>query len=547
MARSKGRPPRPRRHTTRAKLDDGAYDRIRMLRSEPPARPSHRSATSRRRLVWYGVVVFLSSAFLLVLEIVAGRLLAPYVGVSLYTWTSIIGVILAGLSLGNWLGGRLADRGAGEAAVGIVLAAGALSCFAVLLLLTLIAPLLQIAPVSLLGASLIYVVVLFFVPATLLGIVTPLVITLALRLDVRTGRTVGRMHALSALGAILGTFLTGYWLVQTFGTRNIIIAAALGLFALAVPFLRGAGRATTVVVALAAAIAVLTAARHGFANPCERESRYYCLRVVDDTSPYPGTARTLVLDHLVHSTNHETRPDLLLAPYTHAMDELVGSRFAERRDGLRYFFAGGGGYTQPRAILARTPDAHITVAEIDPAVTAIAVARLFVDLAGLHVVHADARHTLSTTPEHSFDVVVTDVFHDIAVPYHLVTREYARLVKSRLREDGLYLTNVVDAFPDPRLLKAMMRTLSGEFEHVDVWLETPPTEPTRLAYVVSAYDGARLAPSLQAQHGPERTWYRVTDVLAGTGTPLESLPELTDNFAPVERLIAKLLLTRAGS
>ena len=72
------------------------------------------SAAGTRRLLWYGAVVFMSSACLLVLEIVAGRLLAPYVGVSLYTWTTVIGVILAGLSLGNWLGGVWADRGGGE-------------------------------------------------------------------------------------------------------------------------------------------------------------------------------------------------------------------------------------------------------------------------------------------------------------------------------------------------------------------------------------------------------------------------------------------------
>ena len=76
----------------------------------------------RPRLIWYGATVFISSAILLVLEITAGRLIAPYVGVTIYSWTSIIGVILAGLSLGNWLGGRLADRGAGEVSTGIVLA-----------------------------------------------------------------------------------------------------------------------------------------------------------------------------------------------------------------------------------------------------------------------------------------------------------------------------------------------------------------------------------------------------------------------------------------
>ena len=64
------------------------------------------STTDRYRIAWFGATIFLSSGILLVIEITAGRLIAPYVGVSIYSWTSIIGVILAGLSLGNWLGGR---------------------------------------------------------------------------------------------------------------------------------------------------------------------------------------------------------------------------------------------------------------------------------------------------------------------------------------------------------------------------------------------------------------------------------------------------------
>ncbi|OQX32403.1 MAG: hypothetical protein B0D89_01000 [Candidatus Sedimenticola endophacoides] len=106
---------------------------------------------SRRRIHWYAFTIFLSSAFLLVLEMVAGRLIAPYVGVSLYTWNSVIGVILAGLSLGNWIGGGWADRGGGERGAGLVLLASSLASLAVLLLLTLVAPPLQRSGLSLPG------------------------------------------------------------------------------------------------------------------------------------------------------------------------------------------------------------------------------------------------------------------------------------------------------------------------------------------------------------------------------------------------------------
>ena len=133
--------------------------------------------TSRVKLAWYGAVVFLSSAILLVLEITAGRLIAPYVGVTIYSWTSIIGVILAGLSLGNWIGGRWADRGASERSTGIALALAAVFSLASLLALTLVAPTLQASEIDLVSARFLYVLSMFFLPSLLLGIPTPLLTT----------------------------------------------------------------------------------------------------------------------------------------------------------------------------------------------------------------------------------------------------------------------------------------------------------------------------------------------------------------------------------
>ena len=121
------------------------------------------SMQTRHRLIWYGFTIFLSSAILLVLEILAGRLIAPYVGVSIYSWTSIIGVILAGLSLGNWLGGRWADRGGDQPAVAIVLVLASIFCIVSLLMLTFVAPLIQGSQLDLISSSFIYVFTMFFI------------------------------------------------------------------------------------------------------------------------------------------------------------------------------------------------------------------------------------------------------------------------------------------------------------------------------------------------------------------------------------------------
>jgi len=504
---------------------------------------------SRLSLIWYGVAIFMSSAVLLVLEITAGRLIAPYVGASLYSWTSIIGVILAGLSLGNWVGGRWADKGGGETAAGIVLALAGLTSIFSLLVLTFVAPVLQNSMLDLISASFIYVFAMFFAPSVLLGVVTPLLTTLALKLDVRTGHIVGRMHALAALGSIIGTFATGYWLVQYFGTRNVILGAACCLFVLAAPFFRRVPTAATAAILVAVGIVTAsTYARNGFASPCDRESNYFCLRVVDvsDDAPF-GTARALILDHLMHGINHDSEPGMLISPYVHLMDELVLEHFDNPEDqGLRYFFAGGGAYTQPRAVKALYPDAKITVAELDKAVTDTAQQDLYLDSDGMEIYHQDARVVLNRLQDARYDVIVTDVFHDIAVPYHLVTLEYVQLVKSRLAPMGLYTMNIVDAFPDPKLVKSMVKTLQAEFKYVNVWLDTLPNKDTRMTYVVVASDKKPLPDILQARRGFERQWYRINTPMFATGTPLEQLPLLTDDYVPVERMISGLLLSAEG-
>ncbi|WP_462328506.1 fused MFS/spermidine synthase [Thiohalocapsa halophila] len=517
--------------------------------TSPTAAASPAASHPARRgvLAGYGATVFASSALLLVLEIVAGRLIAPYVGVSLYTWTSIIGVILAGLSLGNWLGGVWADKGADSRSVGWVLAAGGLYCLLSLAILNPLGAAVQSQGLTLLSASFTFAAVLFFVPAALIGIVTPLLTTLALRLDPRAGHVVGRMHALAAIGSIAGTFAAGYWLVQSFGTRAVVLGSGLALLALGAPFLRGSARpAQALLLVGVLAAGLLAVLRDGLVSSCDRESAYFCIRVVErpDLAP-PGMARGLVLDHLLHGINHLAEPDLLIAPYVHGLDELAYAHFLSAYDdGLDWFFAGGGAYSQPRAVQALSPAASVTVAELDPMVTLTAAESLGLRPAGMTIEHRDARLALADSDE-TFDVIVGDVFHDVAIPYHLVTREFAALVRERLAPDGLYLMNVVDTFPDPRLIKAIAKTLETQFRHVDIWMDQAPEDP-RVTFIVSANNGPRLPRTVPARRGFERAWSRMTEDLMAYGTPPAEIPLLTDDYAPVERLIAGLLLGEDG-
>ena len=175
-------------------------------------------------------IAFIASGCTLVIELVAGRLLAPYIGVSLYTWTSVIGVILAGISIGNFLGGRLADRYPGPSVLGLTLVAASLTSFVTLGLVSVLPQFTLWMP--LVPRILVLTTVIFFLPGCILGMITPLVVKQALTDLGHAGGLVGRVYAISTAGSLVGVYLTGFVLIAHFGTRLIVIMVAAVLLIL---------------------------------------------------------------------------------------------------------------------------------------------------------------------------------------------------------------------------------------------------------------------------------------------------------------------------
>src|SRR5579859_6489869 len=231
-------------------------------------------------------VVFVSSCCTLILELVAGRILAPFIGVSLYTWTSIIGVVLAGISLGNYLGGRIADRWPERRTLGVLLVAGGLASLAILPLINTATAiptgelidagnrLSGVLPLDRAAVLILRIVVItlliFFPPSFILGMVSPVVIKLTLRDLAHSGGLVGKVYALSTLGSIVGTFATGFVLVQLLGTRMIVLGVGIVLLLMATIFgdllrvRRGAGP----LVAGVLLVGLLVPARNVKASRC---------------------------------------------------------------------------------------------------------------------------------------------------------------------------------------------------------------------------------------------------------------------------------------
>ena len=185
-------------------------------------------------LVGYNALVFITSVCVMTLELTASRLIAKHVGSSLYTWTSVIGVVLAGITVGNWLGGWMADRYNRNRSAAWMYLLGSVSCGSVLWLDQVVGSISR--PVAISWPQWVVVVVgsIFFIPALTLGTISPLVASMALERSSKTGTTVGNVYAWGAMGSIVGTFLTGFYLIDVWGTRSIIGMTAVVLAILAI-------------------------------------------------------------------------------------------------------------------------------------------------------------------------------------------------------------------------------------------------------------------------------------------------------------------------
>lgn len=504
---------------------------------------SRQSATPRGFLFLLLAAEFLVSAAGLIVEIVAGRMLAPYVGMSLYTWTAVIAIVLLGLTLGHWYGGRLAERPTPAIARGIAisLAFAALSTAAILPLLRWLSePVLAGFGASVPGIVALSILLLLL-PSFFVGVPAPALTKIAIdTVPDQTGRVLGRMYAAGALGAIAGTLLAGYLFISWLGTARTLASVAIVDAALAAIFWAYARRERRQIATACLVAAALIAGGAGLvrsSSACTLESNYYCIRSIDMSGDIGSPARLMVLDHLGHGINLRDEPRRLVTPYVATMDYLRRIRFAGRA--IAAYFIGGGAFTLPRAWTAReSPDA-VTVAEVDPMVTDIAIRDFWVDGGKMTIMHADARRALRQSSER-FSMIVGDAFTDIAVPQHLVTREFFELVRDRLTADGAYVMNLVDHLDRLDALAAVHRTLADVFPVVEVWVEAEDfAGGGRTTFVLLAGQTETKVARFR-ERGGGRTFARIPAARMEKLIAEHDPPVLTDDYAPIDRLMGAL-------
>lgn len=475
-----------------------------------------------------------TSAAVLVLEILAARLLAPYVGVSIETYTGIIGTVLAGIAVGAWMGGEAADRVDPRRLIPVLLVVGGALSIATI-------PIVRAVGEAFGGTGgfgiLVLTAVGFLPSATVLSAIPPAVVKLQLRDLHSTGTTVGRLSAYGTAGAIVATFLTGFVLVAIAAVTTLIVWVGALLVVSGLAFWWWTGRelrATTAkeITAVSAFAALTLGGAALLGSPCDSQTEYYCVSIVTDDDRPSG--RVLVLDDLNHSYVDLDDPTHLEFWYTRRFADVVDVLGPDGT--VDVLHVGGGAMTVPTWIQTTRPGSDQVVMEIDGELVDLVVDEFDRSTGpgtGLVVEVADARLSMADVDTDSVDVVIGDAFGSRAVPWHLATEEFVTEIQRVLRPAGVYAINVIDGGGQD-FLRAEAATIAAVFDHVEIALGASAADGRTGNSVIVASDAPIDADALRRALDGD-SGELVDDPVGFIG----GARALTDDFAPVDQMLAR--------
>jgi spermidine synthase len=495
------------------------------------------------------IIVFISGAVLMALEIVGSRVLAPYFGSSIFVWGSLISVVLAALSLGYYWGGWLSARRPSFARLLVLLLIPGVLIF----FLPFIYP-----PVNYWIANidfgirlnpLIASTIFFFLPGIFLGTISPYAIRLAATTLSMVGSTAGSLYALSTCGSIFGTLFTAFYLIPAIGVSNIVHSLGITLVLLSLLLWPLAHTRADKPAMMAAALFLLavisgTLAPQAWARVktiFEKDSFYHRIRVEEDDE-----ARYLYFDRTLQSAMNLDNPTALRLVYS----RYTSLGLAFRPDAKRVLIIGLGGGSIPKKYQKEFPSLEIDVAELDPEVIQVAKKYFsFQEGKNLRVHPQDGRLFLTRTPQR-YDMILLDAYFTDAIPFHLTTREFFQTAEKKLTANGIVVANIIGAVTGPggRITRSVVKTLREIFPQIYIFptrrADNASLDTIQNVIVIATRERQRLdireITRRAASLGRDLFPNPLKDIAASyydARIPDHDVPVLTDDYAPTDNLL----------
>ena len=496
--------------------------------------------------------VFISGMTTLAAELAAGRLIGNVYGTSNIVWASIIGLILIYLTVGYFIGGRWADANPTPRAMYRVLAWGAFTLGLVPYIarpvLRTAATAFEVLQVGVLGASFIAVLVLFSVPITLLGTVSPFAIRLSMDDTAHAGQTSGQIYAISTLGSFIGTFLPTLVLIPAIGTTRTFLVFSLLLLFVA---LAGLGKFSSqrdmlkllwmpAVIAIVAMLSAGSSLKNSIGQIYETESAYNYIQVAEQSG---FTVLRLNEGQGVHSIYH---PDIL--QYNGPWDQFLAAPYfnpgKKPSDIKRVAIVGLAAGTTARQMTAVYGNIPIDGYELDPEIVEVGQKYFGMTMPNLNIFTGDGRLGLERSP-HKYDIIAVDAYRPPYIPAHMTTQEFFQIIASHLTEDGVLVINSASVPGDRRLINGLATTMGSIFPSIYT-VDIPgslntmivatkqPTQPENFAAnLLSFTQDPNVHPLLIAT---------MQTTFANMKPGYETTTVFTDDHAPIEWIVNDMVI-----
>lgn len=486
------------------------------------------------------IAVFVCGAVVMIFELVGSRILGPYLGTSIFVWTSLIGIILGSLSLGYYLGGKIADKKPTLNSLSLIIFLSAIFIFLTLIIKDVLLVFLQTGNLDIKTSSVIASLILFSPTSILLGMVSPYAAKLKLNSLNTSGATVGNLYAISTAGSILGTFLSGFYLIPQFGTNKLLVILSITLIIVSIILSAKKLIKTKIsVVAIIFFVAVIisqlamTTTKNGFIDV---DTAYNRIWIYDH---FDKKTSEIIRNFSINNENSSAmflNSDNLVYEYTKYYH--LAKHF--NADFKTTLMIGGAGYSYPKDFLVKYPEATIDVVEIDPKITELAKKYFRLkENPRLTVIHEDARVYLNTTQK-KYDVIFGDAFSSrYSIPYQLTTKEAVEKKYNLLNDNGLVILNIISSIngENGQFLRAEYATYQTVFPQVYLFPVRETKNGTEVQNVMlvalkSKKDQTFTDADQKINEYLQHLWR------AGVET---DMPILTDDYAPVDYYINKTI------